>query len=781
MSEPDAVEIKEVSFFKDLIHRRVPQIIGVYIAASWGIVQFLDWIVNRYLLSPHLVDLALVILMSLIPSTLIVAYFHGKPGRDKWKKPEKIGIPANIVITAFLIFFIFGDKDLSKVSQKVYLEDETGKKIERTIPKTQFRKKIVLFYFKNETGDTSLDWLQYGITHMLEFDLIQDLFIETLTPSTMGLERADFYIYNKIKEAGYKDGIGLPLLLKKKIAKEVHVDYFLSGKISKNKEELILDTSLYDTKNAKLAAKNTIGGKEIFTLIDDMSVKLKHDLEIPNGHIQEVNDLPVAEIYTNSLSAARLCTLGENAIVLEKNWTKAQDYFEQSIRKDPTFAAALRALNVVYLFTNQTQKWVESYQPLMQHIYKLPERLQFYIKLGYYQSKQDPDKAMAVLRMIIKLFPEDLTAHSIMALFLNLRNRWDEAIKTYERMLEIDPQRYEIFQNIGAQYEAKGDFIQALNYYKKFAEHFPKNPESFHLIGGLNEKMGNHEKAKDYYEKALILKPDDIPVLTTLANIEMDLGNFDKASKQLQEALQLCKTSEDKRKVYSNLASFFRRKGQMKKTLEYVKLRNKALEEYSAPLFVLNAKIASVADYVNAGQAEEAFRSLASLESTLSPPLNKLISIGYLLLYLELEKPGEVERRLAAVQDLINMFGNEQLLFLLHYARGEIHRKRGEYAEAIKSYEASLKIVTTETDVLERIGRCYRHLKQYEKAETSIQKTLKIHPFNPRSNYEMALVYLEKGDKEKALRHLKIASEVWKDADPDYKPAQLARERLRLL
>ena len=160
MSEPDAAEVKEASFFKDLIHRRVLQIIGVYIAVSWGVIQFLDWIVNRYLLSPYLVDLAMVILMSLIPSTLIVAYFHGRPGRDRWKKSEKIGIPVNIMITALLVLFIFSDKDLSKVSEQVTLEDETGKRIERTIPKTRFRKKIVLFYFKNETGDSSLDWLQ---------------------------------------------------------------------------------------------------------------------------------------------------------------------------------------------------------------------------------------------------------------------------------------------------------------------------------------------------------------------------------------------------------------------------------------------------------------------------------------------------------------------------------------------------------------------------------------------------------------------------------------------
>jgi tetratricopeptide (TPR) repeat protein len=293
--------------------------------------------------------------------------------------------------------------------------------------------------------------------------------------------------------------------------------------------------------------------------------------------------------------------------------------------------------------------------------------------------------------------------------------------------------------------------------------------------------MGNHEKAKDYYEKALILKPDNIPVLTTLANIEMDLGNFEKASKQLQEALLLCKTSKDKSNVYSNLASFCRVKGQMKKTLEYTQLGNKALEEYSIPLLIVLSKIVSVVDYIRAGQEKEAFQRLASLESALSPPLDKFTSIGYLLLYLELEKPGEAEQRLPGVQDSTNIFGNERLLYLLHSARGEIHEMRGEYEEAIKSYEASLKITPTATHVLKQIGRCYRHLKHYKKAEEYIQKTLKIHPFDPESNYEMALVYLEMGDKKKALKRLTIASEVWKDADPDYKPAQLAREKLSLL
>ena len=72
------IETKEekVSFFKGLVRRRVPQIIGIYLGVSWGIIQFVEWLVNRYMFSPYLTDLAIVLLLSLIPSSIIIAYYH---------------------------------------------------------------------------------------------------------------------------------------------------------------------------------------------------------------------------------------------------------------------------------------------------------------------------------------------------------------------------------------------------------------------------------------------------------------------------------------------------------------------------------------------------------------------------------------------------------------------------------------------------------------------------------------------------------------------------------
>ena len=67
-------------------------------------------------------------------------------------------------------------------------------------------------------------------------------------------------------------------------------------------------------------------------------------------------------------------------------------------------------------------------------------------------------------------------------------------------------------------------------------------------------------------------------------------------------------------------------------------------------------------------------------------------------------------------------------------------------------------------------------LREYDKAEEILQKALRIEPFNPKVNYEMALVYWDMGEKEKALEYLNKTLLIWENADPDFKPAKTARE-----
>ena len=85
-------------------------------------------------------------------------------------------LPVNIILSAALLLFLFHGKDLGSTTQKVSYTDEEGKAVERIIPKSEFRKKVALFYFDNETGDLEKNWLQYGMVNALEMDLAQQVF-----------------------------------------------------------------------------------------------------------------------------------------------------------------------------------------------------------------------------------------------------------------------------------------------------------------------------------------------------------------------------------------------------------------------------------------------------------------------------------------------------------------------------------------------------------------------------------------------------------------------------
>ena len=89
----------------ELIHRRIPHIFGSYLVAGTSLILFVDWLVNRYTLPEYYTTLCLFGVITIIPSVVILAYFHGAPGKDQWTKIEKIGVPANIIFI-FLVLLI---------------------------------------------------------------------------------------------------------------------------------------------------------------------------------------------------------------------------------------------------------------------------------------------------------------------------------------------------------------------------------------------------------------------------------------------------------------------------------------------------------------------------------------------------------------------------------------------------------------------------------------------------------------------------------------------------
>jgi len=101
---------QRIPFFKDLWQRRVIQITGIYLIMSYLVKLGIGFMVKEYMLSPHLTNLIWYILLSLVPSIILVAYFHGRKGVSKWTRIELIGLPINIIAAVLVLFLIFQEK-----------------------------------------------------------------------------------------------------------------------------------------------------------------------------------------------------------------------------------------------------------------------------------------------------------------------------------------------------------------------------------------------------------------------------------------------------------------------------------------------------------------------------------------------------------------------------------------------------------------------------------------------------------------------------------------------
>ena len=178
-------------FGEELKERRVLQLVGLYFGASWVALEFTGFLADRYNLSPNIIDLILLAMITMLPSVIVMAYTHGKPGKDEWTSTEKVVVPVNLLLTLGLIFYLFSGKELGATTHVVSVENAAGETVERAIPKAAFRKRVALFYLANETLSPDNQWIAWWTAYALHLDLMQDVYFDTRGPYQMAATLID--------------------------------------------------------------------------------------------------------------------------------------------------------------------------------------------------------------------------------------------------------------------------------------------------------------------------------------------------------------------------------------------------------------------------------------------------------------------------------------------------------------------------------------------------------------------------------------------------------------
>ena len=161
------------SLIKTLLERRIPQILGSYVVAGTSFILFIEYLIEKYQFPSFYPTLALFALIAILPSVIILAYFHGAPGKDEWTKIEKIGVPINVLFIAGVLFF--GDNlNIWNIEERV--EEEKPIKY--------------LIYFTSLYDDIEM----YEKSKVLD-NLIQNRKLDTLNNALLDSIRKNINIY----------------------------------------------------------------------------------------------------------------------------------------------------------------------------------------------------------------------------------------------------------------------------------------------------------------------------------------------------------------------------------------------------------------------------------------------------------------------------------------------------------------------------------------------------------------------------------------------------------
>ena len=351
------------------------QFFAAYLVAAWTFLQFVDWILNRYNISPYWVDILLWLFIGIIPSLLIYLYHQERLNQRIFKRREKIIFPLNGILLIVALYFGFGNSDLGATTKSINYTTEEGEERSAFITKEEFRTGFYIFNFEPKKEDSINQWLDYGISDLLYQDLLQN---KNLRPVKGGNDETS----SKVRESSY------------------FYDYYVDGEFEVIDGLYKIETYIRNAKNAKILEQKTFEGTNILDLIDDITVFVASSLDSNEFNSPNYIDLDISDFMSDNLEAIEHYRYGR---------------FEKAFEADNTFALAYLAAASRNLLFNRS-KFEE--RALADRAYALRRRLPLQRQgealilrnLAY----DEYDNAEQLVKLQLEVDPSDVTYNRIL-------------------------------------------------------------------------------------------------------------------------------------------------------------------------------------------------------------------------------------------------------------------------------------------------------------------------------------------------------------------------------
>ena len=163
----------------------------------------------------------------------------------------------------------------------------------------------------------------------------------------------------------------------------------------------------------------------------------------------------------------------------------------------------------------------------------LKKKIQILIRKYEYRKFQEVvDESIIILKKSKNDFLWNLVGLSLQKLF-----KIEKSIDCFENAINVNPQNFSAFNNLGLSYKYLKDYYKAEEYLIKSKEINPKYINSLVNLGNIKSDTYFLQDAIDYYNQALKLNKNLPLVHLNISNVYRSINKIDLAKKHLNEAM----------------------------------------------------------------------------------------------------------------------------------------------------------------------------------------------------------------------------------------------------
>ncbi|MCI5080882.1 MAG: tetratricopeptide repeat protein [Saprospiraceae bacterium] len=171
------------------------------------------------------------------------------------------------------------------------------------------------------------------------------------------------------------------------------------------------------------------------------------------------------------------------------------------------------------------------------------------VYMDYFNSRL----AMRTMEKAVELFPKNIPTLLKYSEFQLILKKYDESMRTIDRVLKIDPQNSEAYFMFGMNFSELGDTARAINSFQESVSFNPDLVDAWIKLGQLYNEQGSPLAGK-FFDNAVRVAPNNIEALHAKADYLTDQNELSEAISTFREITVLAPQYED---AYFNMGLLY--------------------------------------------------------------------------------------------------------------------------------------------------------------------------------------------------------------------------------